>query len=235
MLSRGPKACTSAGRFAHRVTTPTVDAVVDPESGLIYLRARWYDPATGQFLSVDPLEGETGDAYSYAGDNPTNNTDPTGLCFVFSCSTWDSIADASAGFGDTVTLGLTKDVREWINGDPGVNYCDPAYGAGGLGALALTWEIPGEDDAEAARLAGERQALRDLVNEVTNGGRTPLSPEDAETVGDWAKEVGYPGARATPGDVADPSNWNANPVPHVHIPGAGRGGHVPVEPGTAPW
>lgn len=65
-------------------------------------------------------------------------------------------------------------------------------------------------------------------------GRKPLSRADAETVLDWADEVTYPGARATPGDVASPSNWTANPVPHIHLPGAGRGGHVPVAPGVRP-
>ena len=65
-------------------------------------------------------------------------------------------------------------------------------------------------------------------------GRKPLSRDDAETVLDWAEEVKYPGVRAKPGDVASPSNWKANPVPHIHLPGAGRGGHVPVEPGVSP-
>jgi RHS repeat-associated protein len=51
----------------------------DAESGLIYLRARYYDPATGQFMSLDPLVALTGEAYGYAGDNPLNATDPMGL------------------------------------------------------------------------------------------------------------------------------------------------------------
>ncbi|GAC1541210.1 MAG: hypothetical protein NVS3B12_28620 [Acidimicrobiales bacterium] len=51
----------------------------DAETGLIYLRARYYDPATAQFLSRDPLTAMTGAPYSYAADNPLNNTDPTGL------------------------------------------------------------------------------------------------------------------------------------------------------------
>jgi RHS repeat-associated protein len=40
---------------------------------------RYYDPATGQFLSVDPLVGLTGQPYAYAGNDPINATDPTGL------------------------------------------------------------------------------------------------------------------------------------------------------------
>jgi len=50
------------------------------DTGLIYLRARVYDPATAQFMSVDPLVSETGAPYSYADDSPVNEGDPGGLC-----------------------------------------------------------------------------------------------------------------------------------------------------------
>jgi RHS repeat-associated protein len=49
------------------------------DTGLIYLRNRVYDPSTAQFLSVDPLVKLTGAPYNYAGDNPVNEGDPTGL------------------------------------------------------------------------------------------------------------------------------------------------------------
>jgi len=52
----------------------------DAESGLIYLRARYYDPATGQFMSSDPMVGGTREAYAYIQGNPLNGADPTGLC-----------------------------------------------------------------------------------------------------------------------------------------------------------
>lgn len=41
---------------------------------------RYYDPATGQFLTRDPLVSATGQPYAYAADDPVNNTDPAGLC-----------------------------------------------------------------------------------------------------------------------------------------------------------
>jgi RHS repeat-associated protein len=59
----------------------------DSESGLVYLRARFYDPATAQFLSRDPMVATTRSAYGYVRDNPLNATDPSGLmCLAF----WDS-------------------------------------------------------------------------------------------------------------------------------------------------
>ena len=50
----------------------------DP-TGLIYLINRYYDPATGQFISVDPDLAPDHAPYAYADGNPVTNTDPTGL------------------------------------------------------------------------------------------------------------------------------------------------------------
>ena len=47
-------------------------------TGLIYLTARYYDPATGQFLSVDPAVTQTGQPYTYAAGNPVSESDPSG-------------------------------------------------------------------------------------------------------------------------------------------------------------
>jgi RHS repeat-associated protein len=62
-------------------TTPNVylyrGEQFDPDLGLYYLRARWYNPVTGRFLSRDPLD--TGNKYTYAGSDPVNASDPSGL------------------------------------------------------------------------------------------------------------------------------------------------------------
>jgi RHS repeat-associated protein len=52
--------------------------LTDATTGLQYLRARDYDPTSGQFLTRDPLVGITGQPYAYAGNSPTNEADPTG-------------------------------------------------------------------------------------------------------------------------------------------------------------
>ena len=57
--------------------------VNDPESGLTYMQARYYDP-NGHMISPDPIYPVAGDVfsfnrYSYADNNPSINTDPTGM------------------------------------------------------------------------------------------------------------------------------------------------------------
>lgn len=50
------------------------------ETGLYYYRARYYDPASGRFVSEDPIGFEGGmNLYEYVGDNPANLRDPFGL------------------------------------------------------------------------------------------------------------------------------------------------------------
>ena len=53
-------------------------------SGLQYLRARFYDPGTAQFMTRDPIESITRSPYGYAKQNPVGRIDPSGLCGVSS-------------------------------------------------------------------------------------------------------------------------------------------------------
>jgi RHS repeat-associated protein len=57
----------------------------DVESGLYYLRARYYDPDIGRFLGRDPLTGstlrpQTQNRYAYVKNNPATLVDPSGMC-----------------------------------------------------------------------------------------------------------------------------------------------------------
>ncbi|MFJ8795922.1 RHS repeat-associated core domain-containing protein, partial [Streptomyces sp. NPDC102462] len=55
----------------------------DTTTGLTHIGARAYDPTTAQFLSVDPILDTTDpqslNGYTYADNNPTTHSDPTGL------------------------------------------------------------------------------------------------------------------------------------------------------------
>ncbi len=59
------------------------DEQKDGESGLTYLRARYYDPTIARFTSQDSMSGyldnpASQNGYNYAYDNPVNLADPSG-------------------------------------------------------------------------------------------------------------------------------------------------------------
>lgn len=56
---------------------------MDIETGLIYLRSRYYDPETGRFISKDPFAGfdtnpQSMNRYTYVQNNPVLYSDPSG-------------------------------------------------------------------------------------------------------------------------------------------------------------
>jgi len=53
------------------------------DTGLTFMRARYYDPTSGRFISKDPVEGvldnpQSQNGYSYAHNDPINLSDPSG-------------------------------------------------------------------------------------------------------------------------------------------------------------
>ena len=82
----------------------------DPETNLVYMQHRYYDPATGHFLSVDPVSPAAGNQsnfnrYSYVGDNPIMRIDPDGrttTCANGSCTITADTFDPKKSNGQTV-------------------------------------------------------------------------------------------------------------------------------------
>jgi RHS repeat-associated protein len=72
----GGKCPTFRGRSARR--TRGQDKA--DETGLLYMRNRYYDPATGKFTQADPIGLAGGlNLYGFAGGDPVNFSDPFGL------------------------------------------------------------------------------------------------------------------------------------------------------------
>jgi RHS repeat-associated protein len=75
----------------------------DPDLGLYYLRARYYNPVTGRFLNVDSFAGQGQRRYEYAAADPVNGEDPSGDFVLESdwplcCARGEPIPDPSVSF-----------------------------------------------------------------------------------------------------------------------------------------
>ena len=79
-----------ASASQERTSDVGVDGYTDA-TGLIYLINRYYDPVTGQFISVDPLVQRTGQPYQFVNSDPVNGSDPLGLGF------WGDVAAVAIG------------------------------------------------------------------------------------------------------------------------------------------
>ena len=85
----------------------------DAATGLYYLRARYMDPSTGTFISMDTYQGNMFDPvslhkYQYAHANPVSNTDPTGM---FSLSDMSVSMNIQGTLNKTVTLNVYNTFR----------------------------------------------------------------------------------------------------------------------------
>ncbi|MBM9506803.1 DNRLRE domain-containing protein [Actinacidiphila acididurans] len=56
----------------------TAERRADTPTGLILMGVRLYDPLAGAFTSIDPVDGGSGNAYSYCSSDPVNCSDTTG-------------------------------------------------------------------------------------------------------------------------------------------------------------
>lgn len=65
-----------------------VGGTADPDTGLVHLGAREYDPSLGRFISVDPIvdiaDPQQLNSYAYANNNPLTYADPDGERWVIS-------------------------------------------------------------------------------------------------------------------------------------------------------
>ena len=130
--------------------------------------ARYYDPATAQFLTVDPAVSTTLSPYGYVQGDPLNATDASGLCFPFciiGAVVGGVVGAVAAGVSDVVA-GNTSNV--WADVGRGAaigaatgfaaGLCGPAC-AEGAGAIV-----------SGALAGGVASAATNAVNQGFNSG-----------------------------------------------------------------
>ncbi|KQC06937.1 MAG: hypothetical protein APR62_07285 [Smithella sp. SDB] len=140
--------------------------VMSEPNGFYYMKARYYDPTVGRFISEDPIGFDGGDVnlMAYVGNNPVTGIDPSGLCGESPSPFLQALQDTktannyltagslglalfnpplgAVALGTTTVIGMGLDLVEGaITGD----YTDLAINVGsyfiGLGAGKLATKI----------------------------------------------------------------------------------------------
>jgi hypothetical protein len=114
--SRGPMGCS---RTSHRVRHCR-----SHRNAIGIFIERYYDPATGQFLSVDPLVSSTGEPYAYARDDPVNGSDPNGLHLACGENNQDCAGLTEAQYAGS-TLGESAATVAVLNAEPALGNATP--------------------------------------------------------------------------------------------------------------
>jgi RHS repeat-associated protein len=139
---------------------------LDAETGFVYLRARYYDPGQGRFLTTDPFPGSLVDplslhSYLYVHNNPANAVDPTGQWITLVAGAIGAATGAAVSIGSQYAAnGGDASAIDW--GDVGV-----AAGVGFLaGAAAPTF---GMTMIGAVAIGTAANVVQYTVTQISNG------------------------------------------------------------------
>jgi len=209
--------------------------VNDPDSGLVNMQARYYDPARASFVSVDPVGPSPGNLFSfnrydYTGNNPVNHVDPDGRCSDadFSCGKMVSAygahpwatpgqVDAAAGL-----LPVVGDVTNIINA-----YNDPSalnIAVAAVGIIPEGGSLVGKAVKEAKELSSVGKATSKIDRAAFKSERNAF----------WKTE-----AKANPGKYSEedlakmqkggaPIGPDGHPMELHHVDGTPDGGVTPM-------
>jgi RHS repeat-associated protein len=137
-------------------------------SGQMYMRNRYYDPATGRFTQEDPIGLAGGvNAYGFAAGDPVNFSDPFGLCPTCGDQAvvyWAKLANNSSGAVHVA-----------------------AMVAGGLAAL---WTSDTYKKTSIVLAAAGGAAIADAVYAARTSSTQSTIPQAAEDMADYVNQKG---------------------------------------------
>jgi len=130
--------------------------IYDQHTHLTRFGARDYDAFTGRWTSKDPILFAGGDMnlYGYVLGDPVNAVDINGMDWL------DDTANASAGFGDEISFGVTAVVREWLGRNCAVNTNSAAYSGAAMFGIIFDAFNPGKAVGKGALKAFARVERR---------------------------------------------------------------------------
>jgi RHS repeat-associated protein len=169
---------------------------------LVYLRARWYDPASGTFASRDPFDGFERLPYSlhpyqYGYSNPTMYTDPSGE-FIIEMRYNPIGATANFAYHAYIVLSCPDD-------------CTELYVRGGTahdGLLSGSGSSPSSEEGGSSESSGESGSSQD-GGSSGEGGSSEWSNQNSTMFGLLVTEYGE--------YKLDTVDWTTDHVPSVEV------------------
>ena len=170
-----------------------------PGTGLTYLNARYYDPATSRFISPDPLmnpgDPKTLDPYRYADNNPVVFTDASGLSPCSGLSAANEKTCLASYYKGTGYKAPTPGVHTVTPSKPATKKVVPATppakpsGGGILGSIKsgignVTSAVTGAVDGVKSNVQAGVATARDAVKGAWNTGANNLN-----TVAGWGSSA----------------------------------------------
>ncbi|TPI72109.1 RHS repeat-associated core domain-containing protein [Mesorhizobium sp. B2-8-9] len=195
----------------------------DPETGLLYLNARYMDPVLGRFISPDDWdptkEGVGTNRYAYAQNDPVNKSDPNGHTTAMGDN--DGSEDNEKAQAEAMSHDTEKDpIGNWVSDriQDALDFAD-AVGEGlqatGVGAVA---GVPLSKSASYINAGIDAvQETRALLNEER---AVTTAVREFKTVGDLRK-AGLKDAHHVVQDAAmrDIPGYKTNEAPGVQLKG----------------
>jgi RHS repeat-associated protein len=209
-----PTAFQYAGRWGYQSEFSDTS---DQTLGLDYLEQRYYEPATGRFISPDPIGLAGGlNLFAYCGNDPVNCVDPFGLWRTGSY--WGDVGAVFQGYGDLANP------FNWYAGLKGLYDVgrDCGVGAAGRSLLGGIWQgytgwLTTDDPRAFGRSFGT--VLATAASAGAPFARAPLAAGSAATPSIQA--IGATGEDAVSQAIGVTRNIGPG---RVTVPGTGAGG-----------
>lgn len=180
----------------------------DPETGLLYLNARYMDPVLGRFISPDDWdpakEGVGTNRYAYAQNDPVNKSDPNGHV-VESGETESRFNSINGTFAhDKLASSLSGGNNKEHTFTPEVSLKQLAKDL--LGFLPSKGRIGIQSRPDAVAFIGPKTAIYFDWKPVTHKSSPALQAKDAAQAARWeaaAQTLGITLRAATPQEIAE--------------------------------
>jgi RHS repeat-associated protein len=212
VLALAPTAEAHAGSRAIAAGAAARDAlfVRDPgrvSDGGCSSDGRYYDPATGQFLNVDPAVDQTEAPYAYVDGDPVDNADPTGLWCIGPICTHhfdpNASLDAIVNIGRGASFGLSDTIANWIV--PGAsctvphNRLDELIGgaAATIAGVGLAASRAAQEGAGLAFRSNTSHIFRDAAGHLAED-----TPENRALLQNAVKPENFVGTRGPGGSIS---------------------------------